>query len=60
MSANRSRGGLNGATLEREEDWVRHRANDLNREMMRLSEGDRRKRWLEYYKRLDEMMTTGR
>jgi hypothetical protein len=31
------------------------RLNDLNREMMRLPIDERRKRWEEYYRRLDHI-----
>jgi hypothetical protein len=33
-----------------------HRVDDLNREMMRLPLAERRKRWKEYYFRLNELM----
>jgi hypothetical protein len=39
-----------------ESDGVWHRGNDLNREMMRLPMDERRKRWMEYYTRLGELM----
>lgn len=39
---------------------VRARLDDLNREMMRLPEEERRRRWMEYYTRLGELKDLGR
>jgi hypothetical protein len=43
------------AARNAETDSVWHRANDLNREMMRLPMDERRERWKEYYARLCEL-----
>ena len=37
-------------------DEMRHRVNVLNREMLRLSLPERRRRWTEYCRRLDEIV----
>jgi hypothetical protein len=38
-----------------ENDKVRTRVEDLNREMMFLPQEERRRRWMEYYTRLLEL-----
>jgi len=41
-------------------DEIRQRVNALNREMLRLSEHERRRRWTDYCLRLDEITSPGR
>ena len=58
MSANYSHGTLkDAAAIDRERVRTLHRIDDLNREMMRLPEKDRRKRWMDYYRHLNRMMS---
>jgi hypothetical protein len=44
------------AAHDAEADQLRNRVDELNREMMRLPERERRKRWSEYCARLDILM----
>ena len=44
------------AIREAEADGVQRRRSALNQEMMRLPIEERRRRWNEYYARLDDLM----